>query len=158
MVLTDLKLPRVDGQEFLAPIRRRNAQVPMVMVTAYGSMETAVEAMKAGATDFLHKPFLLDHLMRVIHKALEVRALRDENRQLKVELGRRYEFDNIIGRGQAIEVAVMPIGAAPATAFHHSLRRPERHEQLMARFALCGGIGDRPPSPVSACGVRAWRT
>src|SRR5437867_6051978 len=59
--------------------------------------------MKAGATDFLLKPFSLDHLMTVIHKALEVRALRDENRQLKEELGRRYEFDNIIGRSQPMQ-------------------------------------------------------
>ncbi len=72
-------------------------------MTAFGSMETAVEAMKAGATDFLLKPFSLDHLMQVVNKALEVRALRDENRQLKEELGRRYEFDNIIGRSAAMQ-------------------------------------------------------
>jgi DNA-binding NtrC family response regulator len=68
------------------------------MMTAFGSVETAVEAMKAGATDFLVKPFSLDHLMQVVYKALEMRALREENRELKAELGRRYEFDNIIGR------------------------------------------------------------
>ena len=98
LVLTDLKLPNMDGLEFLALIRRQNSHVPVVMMTAFGSVETAVEAMKAGATDFLLKPFSLDHLMQVVNKALEVRALRDENRQLKEELGRRYEFDNIIGR------------------------------------------------------------
>ena len=73
------------------------------MMTAFGTVETAVEAMKAGATDFLLKPFSLDHLMQVVDKALEVRALRDENRQLKEELGRRYEFDNIIGRSQPMQ-------------------------------------------------------
>ena len=103
MVLTDLKLPNMDGLEFLALIRRQNAQVPVIMMTAFGSVETAVEAMKAGATDFLLKPFSLDHLMQVVNKALEVRALRDENRQLKEELGRRYEFDNIIGRSQSMQ-------------------------------------------------------
>ena len=87
----------MDGLELLALIRRQNAQVPVVVMTAFGTVETAVEAMKAGATDFLLKPFSLDHLMQVVNKALEVRALRDENRQLKEELGRRYEFDNIIG-------------------------------------------------------------
>ena len=98
MVLTDLKLPNMDGLQFLQLIRRQNSQVPVVMMTAYGSVETAVEAMKGGATDFLLKPFSLDHLMQVVQKALEMRALRDENQQLKAELGRRYEFDNIIGR------------------------------------------------------------
>ena len=103
LVLTDLRLPSMDGLQLLALIRRQNAQVPVVVMTAYGSIETAVESMKAGATDFLLKPFSLDHLMQVVHKALEVRALRDENRQLKEELGRRYEYDNIVGRSEAMQ-------------------------------------------------------
>src|SRR5215467_11745556 len=57
LVLTDLKLPSMDGLEFLAVIRRQNGQVPVVIMTAFGSVETAVNAMKAGATDFLLKPF-----------------------------------------------------------------------------------------------------
>jgi DNA-binding NtrC family response regulator len=103
LVLTDLKLPNMDGLQFLSLIRRQNSQVPVVMMTAYGSVETAVEAMKAGATDFLLKPFSLDHMMQVVYKALEVRALREENRDLKEELGRRYEFDNIIGRSPGMQ-------------------------------------------------------
>ena len=103
MVLTDLKLPNMDGLQFLALIRRQNSLVPVVVMTAFGTVETAVEAMKGGATDFLLKPFSLDHLMQVVHKALEMRALRDENRKLKEELGRRYEFDNIIGRSPAMQ-------------------------------------------------------
>ncbi|MBZ5724279.1 MAG: sigma-54 dependent transcriptional regulator [Acidobacteriia bacterium] len=103
LVLTDLKLPNMDGLQLLALIRRQNAQVPVIVMTAYGSVETAVESMKAGATDFLLKPFSLDHLMQVVHKAIEVRDLRDENRLLKQELGRRYEFDNIIGRSQPMQ-------------------------------------------------------
>jgi DNA-binding NtrC family response regulator len=103
LVLTDLKLPRMDGLEFLAAIRRQNTQTPVLLMTAFGSVETAVGAMKAGATDFLLKPFSLDHLMQVVQKALEYTALRDENRQLKEELGRRYEYDNIIGRSTAMQ-------------------------------------------------------
>jgi DNA-binding NtrC family response regulator len=103
LVLTDLRLPNMDGLQLLTLIRRQNAHVPVIVMTAYGSIETAVESMKAGATDFLLKPFSLDHLMQVVAKALEVRALRDENRQLKAELGRRYEFDNIIGRSPAMQ-------------------------------------------------------
>jgi DNA-binding NtrC family response regulator len=103
LVLTDLKLPNMDGLQFLEAIRRQNSQLPVLMMTAFGSVETAVGAMKAGATDFLLKPFSLDHLTQVVNKALEVRALRDENRQLKEELGRRYEFDNIVGRSQPMQ-------------------------------------------------------
>src|SRR6202140_1352666 len=103
LVLTDLRLPRMDGLQFLSQIRLQNSQVPVIVMTAFGSIETAVESMKAGATDFVLKPFSLDHLMQVISKALEMRALRDENRKLKEELGRRYEFDNIIGRSTAMQ-------------------------------------------------------
>ncbi|MBV8906955.1 MAG: sigma-54-dependent Fis family transcriptional regulator [Acidobacteriia bacterium] len=103
LVLTDLRLPNMDGLQFLSLIRRQNAHVPVVIMTAYGSIDTAVEAMKTGATDFLLKPFSLDHLMQIVQKALEVRALRDENRKLKEELGRRYEYDNIIGRSEAMQ-------------------------------------------------------
>src|SRR5690242_16772153 len=109
MVLTDLKLPNMDGLHFLNLIRRQNAQVPVVVMTAYGSVETAVESMKSGATDFLLKPFSLDHLMQVVQKALEMRALRSENRALKQELGRRYEFDNIIGRSEAMQEIIAAI-------------------------------------------------
>ena len=103
LVLTDLKLPNMDGLQLLSLVRRQNAQVPVIVMTAFGSVETAVEAMKAGATDFVLKPFSLDHLMQVVRKALEFRALRDENRALKEELGRRYEFENIIGRSQPMQ-------------------------------------------------------
>src|SRR5436305_5563919 len=118
LVLTDLRLPGMDGLELLAKIRQQNAVVPVIVMTAFGTIETAVEAMKAGATDFLLKPFSLDHLMTVVNKAMEVRDLRDENRQLKEELGRRYEFDNIIGRSepmQEIFAAIMRVAPTRAT-------------------------------------------
>src|SRR5258708_11163073 len=103
MVITDLRLPSMDGLQLLSLIRRQNAHAPVVVMTAFGTIENAVEAMKSGATDFLLKPFSLDHLTAVVQKALEVRALRDENRELKEELGRRYEYDNIKGRSPAMQ-------------------------------------------------------
>jgi DNA-binding NtrC family response regulator len=103
LVLTDLRLPGMSGLELITAIRRQNMRTPIVVMTAFGTVETAVEAMKAGAADFLLKPFSLDHLMTVISKALELRALQDENRSLREELGRRYEYDNIIGRSQAMQ-------------------------------------------------------
>ena len=89
--------------QLLALIRRQNSHVPVVVMTAFGSIETAVESMKAGATDFLLKPFSLDHLMQVVNKALELRKLRDENRDLREALGQRYQFENIIGRSPAMQ-------------------------------------------------------
>ncbi len=103
LVLTDLRLPGMNGLELLAQIRRQNMQAPVIVMTAYGTVEAAVEAMKSGATDFLLKPFSLDHLMAIIQKALEMRALRDENRQLRQELFRRYQYGNIVGRSPGMQ-------------------------------------------------------
>jgi DNA-binding NtrC family response regulator len=117
LVLTDLKLPGMDGLEFLSLVRRQDAQVPVVVMTAFGTVEIAVEAMKAGATDFLPKPFSLDHLLTVIGKALEFRALRDENRVLREELGRRYAFDNVVGHSPAMqEIFATIMRVAPTRA------------------------------------------
>ena len=102
LILTDLRLPGMDGLELLASLRRQNSTTPVIVMTAFGSIETAVEAMKAGAVDFLPKPFSLDHLMTVVNKALELRSLRHENQKLKEELGHRYQFDNIVGRSPAM--------------------------------------------------------
>ncbi len=117
LLITDFRLPGMNGLEFLAWMRRQNMQTPVVVMTAFGTVENAVEAMKAGASDFLLKPFSMDQLMSVVAKALEVRVLRDENRQLKEELGRRYDFQNIIGRSPAMqEVFSVIMRVAPSRA------------------------------------------
>jgi DNA-binding NtrC family response regulator len=118
LILTDLRLPGMSGLDMLALIQRQNSHAPAIMMTAHGTIENAVEAMKSGAADFLLKPFSLDHMMTVVHKALEVRGLRDENRKLKEELGRRYEFDNIVGRSpqmQEIFASLMRVAPTRAT-------------------------------------------
>ena len=102
VILTDLRLPGISGLELLSNLRRQDSHTPVIVMTAFGSIENAVEAMKAGAADFLPKPFSLDHLMTVVNKALELRTLRDENRELRAELSQRYEFDNIVGRSSAM--------------------------------------------------------
>lgn len=103
LVLTDLRLPGMNGLELLERLRAARLGVPVVVMTAYGSVETAVAAMKSGAADFVQKPFSLDHLQTVLEKALEVKALRDENQRLKEELGGRFHIENIIGRSSAMQ-------------------------------------------------------
>lgn len=118
LILTDYKLPGMTGLEMLQIVKRQNASIPVIMMTAFGTIENAVEAMKAGAVDFLPKPFSLDHLTTVVNKALEVRSLRDENSRLKEELGRKYNWDNIIGRSpvmQNIFASVMRVAPSRAT-------------------------------------------
>lgn len=117
LVLTDLRLPGMSGLEFLERMHAIRPGLPVVMMTAFGSVETAVEAMKKGAADFLVKPFSLDHLSAVVEKALEMQALREENKRLKEELGGRYQLDNIVGRSGAMQdVFAMVLRAAPTRA------------------------------------------
>jgi DNA-binding NtrC family response regulator len=114
LILTDYKLPGMSGLEMLQIVKRQNTTTPVIMMTAFGTME----AMKAGAADFLPKPFSLDHLTTVVNKALEVRNLRDENVRLKEELGRKYNWDNIVGRSpimQNIFASVMRVAPSRAT-------------------------------------------
>ncbi len=103
LVLTDLKLPGMDGLTLLEKLKEQNTHAPVIVMSAFGTVENAVEAMKRGAVDFLPKPFSLDHLTVVVEKALEVRKLRDENRELRAQLGQKYQFENIIGRSQAMQ-------------------------------------------------------
>jgi DNA-binding NtrC family response regulator len=98
LALTDLRLPGMDGLELLKRMGMETPSLPVIVMTAFGSIETAVEAMKAGASDYILKPFSLEDLMITIEKVLELHALRHENKQLKAELGRRYDFNEIIGR------------------------------------------------------------
>jgi DNA-binding NtrC family response regulator len=81
LVLTDLKLPGMGGLEFLQTIKRQNANLPVVVMTAYGSVETAVEAMKAGASDYVLKPFSLAEMRMIVHKELDVRNIRTSSRE-----------------------------------------------------------------------------
>jgi DNA-binding NtrC family response regulator len=103
LVLTDLKLPGMGGLEFLQSAKRVNAALPVIVMTAYGSVETAVEAMKAGASDYVLKPFSLAEMRMVVHKELDVRRLREENRNLREQLGKRYEHPNIVARSEKMQ-------------------------------------------------------
>ena len=107
LVLTDLTMPGIDGMELIRRIRSAAVghprDVPVVMVTAYGSTESAVEAMKEGASDYVLKPFNNDELRLVLRKALGHRALVEENVQLRRELKSKYQFDNIVGASPAME-------------------------------------------------------
>ena len=96
LVLTDLKLPGMSGLEFLQTAKQQNPALPVVVMTAFGSVETAVEAMKAGASDYVLKPFSLAEMRMVVHKELDNSRLREENRSLREALGQKYSHPNIV--------------------------------------------------------------
>jgi DNA-binding NtrC family response regulator len=102
VVITDLRLPGIDGIQLIKQLQGRGTQAAVIVMTAHGSVENAVDAMKLGAADFLQKPFSLDHLTTIVEKVMAVQALRDENRRLREEVDGRYQFDNIIGRSAAM--------------------------------------------------------
>src|ERR1700678_551026 len=118
LILTDLKLPGMDGLALLQKLNEQNSHAPVIVMSAFGTVENAAEAMKKGAVDFLPKPFSLDHLTVVVEKALEVRKLRNENRELREALGHKYQFANIIGHSrpmQEIFATIMRVAPTRAT-------------------------------------------
>lgn len=106
LVLTDFKLPGMNGLEFLRSAKRVDAQMPIVIMTAYGTVESAVDAMKAGASDYVLKPFSLAELVMVIRKELATHQLREENRTLREALGRRYEYANIVAKSESMQAVL----------------------------------------------------
>ena len=100
LVLTDMTMPGMDGIELLSRVKEARPEIPVVMMTAFGTVEKAVEAMKKGAFDYITKPFKNEELLRIIRKALEMGRLLKQNRELTKALEDRYSFRNIIGKSK----------------------------------------------------------
>ncbi len=103
VVLTDLRMPEVDGMEVLRAVRATGRDVPVILVTAFGSVETAIRAIRQGAYDYVTKPFPLEEISLLVGKALEDRRLRAENVSLRRELEGRYRFENLLGKSPAMQ-------------------------------------------------------
>src|SRR3984957_15356612 len=117
LVLTDLKLPGMNGLEFLQAVKRQNAALPGVVMTAFGTVEPAGGARKAGASDYVLKPFSLAEMRMVVHKELDVRNLREENRSLREALGKRYAHPNIVARSAKMQETLATVErVAPTNA------------------------------------------
>ncbi len=103
LVITDLKMPGMGGFQVLAAVKDRSPDTLVIVITAFGAVETAVEAMKLGAYDYITKPFNRDELRLVVQKAMEMQGLSEENRRLREELAERAEFRSIVGISRAME-------------------------------------------------------
>ena len=106
LVLTDLRMPHGSGLDVLRAARAADPDIPVIVMTAYGSIDEAVQAMKDGAHDFLQKPVDSNHLLLLVERALEQARLRTENILLREEWSRRYGFPRIIGESDAIKRTV----------------------------------------------------
>ena len=103
MVLCDVKMPRMNGLEFLAEVKARGLDMAVIMITAYGSFEGAIQAMQAGAYDYINKPFRSNEVLLTIRKTQERERLRRENIILKRKLGEDYDFSRIISKSEKME-------------------------------------------------------
>lgn len=102
LLITDLKMPKLDGMQLLARVREESPTTTVVILTGHGTVESAVDAMKRGAYDYLIKPINIDELNLLVERIFATRALAEENAQLKENLEQRYGFENIIGRSDAM--------------------------------------------------------
>ena len=144
LVITDLKMPGCDGMELLRRIRVARAETTVIIITAFGSVATAVEAMKGGAYDYVTKPIDYDALVLVVHRAMERQSLLEEVRKLRSALDERFGFESIVGRSKPL-LRVLELAARVAQrdstvlihgetgtgkellahAIHHNSRRKE---------------------------------
>ena len=118
-VITDLRMPKVDGLQVLRAAKEISPDIAVIVITAVASTETAVEAMKLGAYDYITKPFKLDEVNLIVRNALERKRLRDENLYLRRQLETQHRFENIIGKSNRIaEVfdTIRKIADSPSTA------------------------------------------
>ncbi len=115
VVITDLKMPGSDGLQVVRMCKEYSPETEVIVMTAHGSVDTAVQAMKLGAHDYVTKPFSVDELLLTVGRATEVQALRQENTVLRQELEDKFNFDGIVGKNEQMRQIVEKIKLVAAT-------------------------------------------
>ena len=103
LLITDLRLKEMMGLSLMHRVKQLRPEVSVIIITAFGTIGSAIEAMKKGAYDYIPKPFKMDELVLVVQKALQEGALRREVARLRKEIGKGYQFDNILGKSKAMQ-------------------------------------------------------
>ncbi|HJT86894.1 MAG TPA: sigma-54 dependent transcriptional regulator [Bryobacteraceae bacterium] len=134
LVITDLKMPGLSGLDLLKQVRREYPRTAVLMITAFGTVQTAVEAMKAGACDYITKPIDYEELVLLVHRAMEHQRLVEEVRQLRLSLDAKYGFEAIVGHSDAL-LHVLELAARVAQRDSTVLIRGETGtgKELLAR-------------------------
>jgi len=155
VVLTDLRMPTVDGMELLREAQRLAPETQVIVMTAYGTIESAVEAIRRGAYDFLAKPFKEDELKLRVAKALEKRRLLGEVHLLAGEFRRRYGLEHIVGRSAAMQdVLERVMRVAPTDATVLISGESGTGKELVARaLHVASRRGERPFVPVNCAAI-----
>jgi two-component system response regulator AtoC len=102
-ILCDIRMPRMDGLVFLREIKKSGVEATVIMMSAYGTVDTAIEAMKLGAYDYISKPFKPDEIILTLRKSEEREQLRRENQLLRKEVGKEYSFENIVSKNEKMQ-------------------------------------------------------
>ncbi|KPJ70322.1 hypothetical protein AMJ44_00045 [candidate division WOR-1 bacterium DG_54_3] len=154
VVLLDLKLPGLDGMKVLSRIKEENPETPVIIITGYASVESAVEAIKRGASDYLPKPFTPEQLRVIVNKALDNRKILLENIYLREELEKKSEFDMVVGESKAIEKVldvVRRISSSESTVLITG--ESGTGKELLAREIHNHGPRKKAPFVVVDCGA-----
>jgi two-component system NtrC family response regulator len=154
LVLTDLKMPGMSGLELLDKIRTNEPELPVIVITAFGTIQSAVEAVKRGAYDYLSKPIDYDDLLLGIKRALHHTYLIEEVRTLRQSLDRKYGFENIIGHSEAL-VSVLEMAGRAARSNSTILIRAETGtgKELLARAIHFNSLRKEKPFVTINCGA-----
>src|SRR5207237_6376884 len=130
----DLRLPGINGSEVLESAVARYPDIVAIVVTGFGTVKDAVEAIKRGAWDFVSKPFQIDELLHALDSALEQRRLKSENAYLRAQLEERYRFEGLIGKSpvmkrlfQLLETVAAPNSPILVTAQHGTGKQHVAH-------------------------------
>jgi two-component system NtrC family response regulator len=157
LIITDVRMPQMDGLALLREVRRVDADLPVLLLTAYGTIQDAVEAIKAGAFDYLTKPVGREDLLRIVRKALQLGELQRENRRLRETLVERYPLEAMLGGSPAIHAAIRLIRqAAPAEATILLTGESGTGKELAARaIHVLSSRSGKPFVPVNCAAVPA---
>jgi two-component system NtrC family response regulator len=154
LVVTDLKMPGISGIELLERIRSQDPELPVILMTAFGTIQSAVQAVKAGAYEYLTKPIDPEELLLAVSRALERQKLVEEVANLRQNLDRKYGFENIIGHSDAL-LSVLDMAARAARTNSTILIRAETGtgKELLARAIHYNSLRKDKPFVTINCGA-----
>ncbi len=154
VVLTDIQMPELDGITLLTHIQTHNSNVPVILLTAYGSLKTAVDGIKAGAYDYLSKPFVIEQIRLIVRRALEHKKLLEENRVLREQVQEVYGLDNIQGKSPVmVSIYKLIARAAPTESTILIQGESGTGKELVARAIHANSLRKKGPFVAVDCGT-----
>ncbi|MBI4640350.1 MAG: sigma-54-dependent Fis family transcriptional regulator, partial [Candidatus Tectomicrobia bacterium] len=154
IILTDLRMPEMDGVELLQRAKKHDPSLDVLIMTGYGTIQSAVQAIKIGATDYITKPFDKDELLQAVKKIVKMQKLQQEVSRLRSELQTKYRFDNIIGQSQKMKEVFEKMAAAAENDFPVLITGESgTGKELVAKAIHYSGLRSKGPFVPVNCGA-----